>query len=182
MNMRGLVVCLICCALSSGLSTSVRGPLRDSSLREIKAGPDTRQLLETVSGSGLRFAAAGEGSNLALEHTASASSSMETSSLQHPPTPPPPSPPPPRGRTGAHAPATFTQMYTFGFNSDYFCSGRISDEPRKLRLSCTKNPPRTMNCMCDKENSNTLLVPCRCEPALTSSRKKINLIDKFVST
>ena len=96
--------------------------------------------------------------------------------------PPPPSPPVPRGRTGAHAPATFTQMYTFGFNSDYYCSARISDEPRAMRLSCTKNPPRTMNCMCDHENANTLLVPCRCEPALTSTKKKINLVDKFVGT
>ena len=87
-----------------------------------------------------------------------------------------------RRDTGAHAPATYTQMYTFGFNSDYYCSGRISDEPRKMRLSCTKNPPRTMNCMCDHENANTLLVPCRCEPALTSTKKKINLVDKFVGT
>lgn len=98
------------------------------------------------------------------------------------PTLPPPEPLPPRGRMSAHAPETFTQMYTFGFNSDYYCSGRISDEPRSMRLSCTKNPPRTMNCMCDHENANTLLVPCRCEPAISSTKKRINLVDKFVGT
>ena len=73
-------------------------------------------------------------------------------------------------------------MYTFGFDSDYYCTGRIYDEPRRMRLSCSRNPPREMNCFCDKERRNTLTVPCRCEPAITSSKKKINLIDKFIGT
>ena len=165
---------LIC--VEQGEAAGVRVPLRvahegqgpggsigDATARKLNAGG-----VVTVGPpvpNGFRFARAKEerGSHVAL-------------------TPPEPTPTPPRGREGAHAPISFDQMYTFGFNSDYYCSGRISDEPRRMRLSCTKNPPRTMNCMCDHENANTLLVPCRCEPALTSTKKKINLIDKFVGT
>ena len=78
------------------------------------------------------------------------------------PPPPPPKPLPPRGRMSAHAPETFTQMYVW-VQLNYCCSGRISDGGAAC-ASHVQNPPRTMNCMCDHENANTLLVPCRCSP------------------
>jgi hypothetical protein len=85
-----------------------------------------------------------------------------------------------QGRESPHAPDTFNQRYTFGFNSDYYCSGRIMDEPRKMRLTCTKNPNRKMNCQCDDQQGNSLEVKCRCGPAFTATKKHINLVDAFV--
>ena len=88
---------------------------------------------------------------------------------------------PPQGRESAHAPKSFNELYTFGFNSDYYCDGRISDSPRKMRLTCTKNPQRKMNCQCDDQSGNSLQVKCRCGPSFTANKKHINLIDKFVA-
>ena len=87
---------------------------------------------------------------------------------------------PPQGRESPQAPDTFNQRYTFGFNSDYYCAGRIMDEPRKMRLTCTKNPNRKMNCQCNDQQGNSLEVKCRCGPAFTATKKHINLIDAFV--
>jgi hypothetical protein len=87
----------------------------------------------------------------------------------------------PQARESSHAPSDFSQVYTFGFDSDYYCSGRITDEPRKMRLSCTKNPQRKMNCQCADQSGNSLTTNCRCTPAFTSTKKVINLEDKFVS-
>ena len=91
---------------------------------------------------------------------------------------------PTQGRESPHAPNSFDQFYAFGFNSDYNCKGRISDEPKKMRLTCTKNPNRKMNCKCDDQalegNGFSLEVKCRCGPAFTKNKKHINLIDDFV--
>ena len=87
----------------------------------------------------------------------------------------------PQARSPTHAPSNFNQLYIFGFDSDYYCSGRISDEPRKMRLSCTKNPQRLMNCQCDDQTGNSLTVGCRCTPTFSSTSKKLNLEDKFVA-
>ena len=90
---------------------------------------------------------------------------------------------PPRGRTGAFEdPKTFRQWNTMGFLSDYYCTARVFDEPRRMRLSCTKNPKRIMNCFCADSKENEIKIPCRCEPGMTSKSKHINLIDKFVGT
>ena len=75
-----------------------------------------------------------------------------------------------------------------GFPSEYFCSGRIFDEPRRyeftkkthfkytyityllyydsLRLKCTKNSRRLMNCECADPPANSRLVRCDCNPLL----------------
>ena len=90
-----------------------------------------------------------------------------------------------KGRHPAYAPPTGFDVdshYAFGFLSDYYCAGRIYDEPRRMRLSCTKNPVRKMNCKCKEPNRNSRQVPCRCEPAMGNGGvKKINLIDKFTA-
>ena len=117
---------------------------------------------------------------LLLVAASAASVASTVSSLRRHEKPLEPGDAPPQGRESPHAPSEFSQLYTFGYDSDYYCSGRISDEPRKMRLSCTKNPQRKMNCQCDDQTGNSLLVKCRCGPAFTSSSKKINLEDKFV--
>jgi len=51
-----------------------------------------------------------------------------------------------------------TTSVGLGFPSQYFCSGRIFDEPRSLRLKCTKNSRRLMNCQCTDPPANSRLV------------------------
>ena len=79
-----------------------------------------------------------------------------------------------------------------GFPSQYYCSGRVFDEPRRyenvertrfihffkilnvsifihtysLRLKCTKNSRRLMNCECADPPANSRLVRCDCDPLL----------------
>ena len=90
--------------------------------------------------------------------------------------------PPLKGRLPAFEPPVGFEddsHYAFGFFSDYYCIGRLYDEPRRMRLSCTKNPVRKMNCKCSEPRRNSRQVPCRCEPAMANGGvKKINLIDK----
>ena len=88
----------------------------------------------------------------------------------------------PRGRKGALEPEHHSQVNTFGFLSDYYCTARIFDEPRRMRLSCTKNPPRVMNCFCSDKNENQIKIPCRCGPGMSTRSKHINIVDKFVGT
>lgn len=92
----------------------------------------------------------------------------------------PPAHGPPRGRKDAFAPKEFNQFYTFGFLSDYYCTAKVFDEPRRMRMSCTKNPKRVMNCFCADEKENQLNVPCRCEPGMSSKTKHLNIVEKFV--
>ena len=91
--------------------------------------------------------------------------------------------PPVRGRKEAYEDnTTHTQWNTMGFLSDYYCTAKIFDEPRRMRLSCTKNPKRIMNCFCEDKKENEVKIPCRCEPAVSSKSKHINLVNKFVGT
>jgi hypothetical protein len=67
----------------------------------------------------------------------------------------------------------------FGFPSNYVCSGRVFDEPRRMRLKCTKNIARQMNCHCDGD-SNTRLVQCSCDPTIGNRIGQTPLVNKFV--
>lgn len=67
--------------------------------------------------------------------------------------------------------------YGFGFLSGYYCTGRVFDEPRRMRLKCTKSPPRKLNCKCDA-NGNTPLIRCDCERPVTHMLAPVPLVGK----
>ena len=49
----------------------------------------------------------------------------------------------------------------FGLPAGYSCYGRVFDEPRRIRLQCTKNPDRMLNCACHRSRISTLIT-CSC--------------------
>lgn len=65
----------------------------------------------------------------------------------------------------------------FGFLSDYYCTGRVYDEPRRVRLKCTKNPPRKFNCACDGR-ANSQMVSCSCDGPVAKGKAPVPLRDK----
>eukprot|EP00940_MAST-03C_sp_MAST-3C-sp2_P000840 g840.t1 len=75
----------------------------------------------------------------------------------------------------------------FGFPNEYNCFGRIFDEPRSLRLQCTKNPRRQLNCKCDEASVNSRAVRCDCKPLIGDARDyktappRMPLLRKFVN-
>lgn len=66
---------------------------------------------------------------------------------------------------------------TYGIPSDYYCTGRVFDEPRRVRLRCRKDPPRVLNCKCQKLNHNSRQVPCFCGGPVTNEKGPIYLVE-----
>lgn len=65
----------------------------------------------------------------------------------------------------------------FGLLSNYYCTGRVYDEPRRVRLKCTKNPPRKYNCACDGR-ANSQMVSCSCKGPFANGMAEVPLRDK----
>lgn len=75
----------------------------------------------------------------------------------------------------------------FGFPSQYNCFGRIFDEPRSMRLKCTKQSRRQLNCRCDEAAANSRAVRCECDPLIGDAESyeeeppHMELVRKFVN-
>lgn len=82
---------------------------------------------------------------------------------------------------GGSAPgaATPEQVYNYGlgFLSQYYCTGRVFDEPRRVRLSCSRNPPRKMNCNC-AGSPDSQQVLCQCTPPQDADANQVPLLNK----
>lgn len=46
-----------------------------------------------------------------------------------------------------------------------------------MRLKCTKNPPRKLNCGC-QDSGNSQVVRCTCDPPITHGKEPVILRDK----
>eukprot|EP00753_Platysulcus_tardus_P012131 PLAT334.1.p1 GENE.PLAT334.1~~PLAT334.1.p1 ORF type:complete len:135 (-),score=26.58 PLAT334.1:68-448(-) len=60
------------------------------------------------------------------------------------------------------APKKEPAPYSFGLPSFYRCYGRVFDEPRRMRMTCEKQPRRRMNCGCDERVYNSQMIRCSC--------------------
>ena len=68
----------------------------------------------------------------------------------------------------------------FGFPSNYNCFARIFDEPRRLRLQCTKNPNRLLNCKCHRR-PKSLQLTCSCGKLRGNGYVPVELQKKWVN-
>ena len=67
----------------------------------------------------------------------------------------------------------------FGFPSNYNCFARIFDEPRRMRLQCTKNSDRLLNCKCHRRPGSEQLT-CSCRKLHKNGSVPVELESKYV--
>ena len=67
----------------------------------------------------------------------------------------------------------------FGFPSNYNCFARIFDEPRRMRLQCTKNSDRLLNCKCHRRPTS-LQLTCSCGKLRANEYVPVELQKKYV--
>ena len=84
-----------------------------------------------------------------------------------------------RGNQQTVRPAPMIFRGIFGFPSNYNCFARMFDEPRRMRLQCTKNSDRLLNCKCHRRPGSEQLT-CSCRKLHKNGSVPVELESKYV--